>query len=41
MAAVFLPFAVTAVAIPAAVGNWLGWSDVAVFALMYVISGSA
>ena len=39
MAAVFLPFAVTAVAIPLLWGNWLGWSDVAVFAFMYLISG--
>ena len=40
MAAVFLPFAVTAVADPAASGaSWLGWSDVAVFALMYLLSG--
>ena len=39
MAAVFLPFAVTAVAIPLLWGNWLGWSDVAVFVLMYLISG--
>ncbi len=39
MTAVFLPFAVTAVAIAVLWGNWVGWSDVAVFALMYVISG--
>jgi len=39
MAAVFIPFAVTAAAIPLLWGNWLGWSDVAVFALMYLLSG--
>ena len=33
MAAVFLPFAVTVAAIPLLWGSWLGWSDVAVFAL--------
>ena len=39
MAAVFLPFAVTAAAIPLLWGSWLGWSDVAVFVFMYLISG--
>jgi stearoyl-CoA desaturase (Delta-9 desaturase) len=39
MAAVFLPFAVTAVAVPHLWGSWLGWSDVAVFVLMYLVSG--
>src|ERR1700750_130939 len=39
MAAVFLPFAVTAAAVPLLWGDWLGWSDVAVFALMYLVSG--
>jgi len=37
--AVFLPFAVVAVAVPLMWGHWVGWSDVAVFALMYVLSG--
>src|SRR4051795_12206545 len=39
MAAVFIPFAVTAVVIPLLWGSWVGWSDVAVFALMYLLSG--
>src|SRR3954449_5129123 len=39
MAAVFLPFAVTAAVIPLLWGSWLGWSDVAVFGLMYLVSG--
>jgi stearoyl-CoA desaturase (delta-9 desaturase) len=39
MAAVFIPFAVTAAAIPLLWGSWLGWSDVAVFVLMYLLSG--
>src|SRR3954454_16802729 len=39
MAAVLLPFAVTAAAVPLLWGNWLGWSDVAVFGLMYLLSG--
>jgi stearoyl-CoA desaturase (delta-9 desaturase) len=39
MTAVFLPFAVVAVAIPLLWGNLAGWSDVVVFVLMYLISG--
>ncbi len=39
MAAVFLPFVVVAAAVPLLWGNLLGWSDVVVFAFMYVISG--
>ena len=40
MAAVFIPFAVTAVAVVLLWGgDWLGWSDVAVFVLMYLVSG--
>jgi len=39
MAAVFLPFAVTIIAIPLLWGSWMGWSDVAVFSFMYLISG--
>src|SRR3954464_2384864 len=39
MAAVFIPFAVTAVVIPLMWGHWVGWSDVAVFTLMYLLSG--
>ena len=34
-----VPFAVTAAAIPLIWGSWLGWSDVAVFVFMYLISG--
>src|SRR3954464_8898998 len=39
IAAVFLPFAVVAIAVTLMWGHWVGWSDVAVFALMYVLSG--
>jgi stearoyl-CoA desaturase (delta-9 desaturase) len=39
MAAVFLPFAITLAAIPIFWGSWLGWTDVAAFAFMYLISG--
>ena len=39
MAAVFLPFLVVAAAVPLLWGNLLGWSDIVVFAFMYVISG--
>jgi stearoyl-CoA desaturase (delta-9 desaturase) len=39
MAAVFIPFAVFLVAIPLLWGHWVGWSDIAVFALMYLLSG--
>ena len=39
IAAVFLPFAVVAVVVSLMWGHWVGWSDVAVFALMYVLSG--
>jgi stearoyl-CoA desaturase (Delta-9 desaturase) len=37
--AVFLPFVVVAVAVALMWGHWVGWSDVAVFALMYLLSG--
>src|SRR5918912_1443223 len=37
--AVFLPFIVVAVAVALMWGHWVGWSDVAVFALMYLLSG--
>ena len=39
MAAVFIPFAVTAIAVAIFWGDWVGWSDVAVFAIMYLLSG--
>jgi stearoyl-CoA desaturase (Delta-9 desaturase) len=39
MTAVLLPFVVVAVAIPLLWGHLLGWSDVAVFVLMYLLSG--
>ncbi|MBE2319959.1 fatty acid desaturase [Solirubrobacter sp. CPCC 204708] len=39
MAAVFIPFIVTAVAIAVLWGDWIGWSDVVVFGIMYVLSG--
>src|SRR3954447_12535877 len=39
MTAVFLPFLVVAVAVPLLWGDLVGWSDVAVFVVMYVISG--
>ena len=39
MAAVFLPFIVVAVAIPLLWGDFVGWSDVTVFAIMYILSG--
>src|SRR3954467_4898683 len=39
MTAVFVPFAVTAAAIALLWGDWIGWSDVAVFVLMYTLSG--
>jgi stearoyl-CoA desaturase (delta-9 desaturase) len=39
MAAVFIPFIVTAAAIVVLWGDWVGWSDVVVFAIMYVLSG--
>jgi stearoyl-CoA desaturase (Delta-9 desaturase) len=39
MTAVFLPFAVLVVAVALMWGDWVGWSDVAVFALMYLLSG--
>jgi stearoyl-CoA desaturase (delta-9 desaturase) len=39
MAAVFLPFLVLIVAVPLLWGDLVGWSDVAVFALMYLLSG--
>ena len=37
--AVFLPFVVVAVAVALMWGHWVGWSDVAVFVLMYLVSG--
>lgn len=39
MAAVFIPFLVTAAAVAVLWGDWVGWSDVVVFAIMYVLSG--
>ena len=39
MTAVLLPFVVVAIAVPLLWGNLVGWSDVAVFTFMYVISG--
>ena len=39
IAAVFLPFAVAAGAVWLMWGHWVGWSDVAVFGLMYLLSG--
>jgi stearoyl-CoA desaturase (delta-9 desaturase) len=39
IAAVVIPFAVVAVAVPLLWGDWLGPSDVAAFAVMYVLSG--
>jgi stearoyl-CoA desaturase (delta-9 desaturase) len=39
MTAVLLPFVVVAIAVPLLWGDLVGWSDVAVFVLMYLISG--
>src|ERR1700752_1445033 len=39
MAAVFLPFIVVAAAIPLLWGDFVGWSDLTVFAIMYILSG--
>jgi stearoyl-CoA desaturase (delta-9 desaturase) len=39
MAAVFIPFIVVAVAIPLLWGDFVGWSDLTVFAIMYILSG--
>jgi stearoyl-CoA desaturase (delta-9 desaturase) len=39
MAAVFIPFLVVAVAIPLLWGDFVGWSDLTVFAIMYILSG--
>jgi stearoyl-CoA desaturase (delta-9 desaturase) len=39
MTAVFLPFLVVATAVPLLWGHLVGWSDVVVFVLMYLISG--
>src|SRR3954453_16635733 len=39
IAAVVVPFAVVAVAVPLLWGDWLGPSDVVAFAIMYVLSG--
>jgi stearoyl-CoA desaturase (delta-9 desaturase) len=39
MAAVLVPFLAVAVAVPILWGEWVGWSDIAVFVLMYLVSG--
>ena len=39
MTAVLLPFVVVAIAVPLLWGNLVGWSDVAVFVIMYTLSG--
>jgi stearoyl-CoA desaturase (delta-9 desaturase) len=39
MTAVLLPFVVVAIAVPLLWGDLVGWSDVTVFALMYILSG--
>jgi stearoyl-CoA desaturase (delta-9 desaturase) len=39
MTAVLLPFVVVAIAVPLLWGHLVGWSDIAVFVLMYLISG--
>jgi stearoyl-CoA desaturase (delta-9 desaturase) len=39
MTAVLLPFVVVAIAVPLLWGDLIGWSDVTVFVLMYLISG--
>src|ERR1700755_3326580 len=39
MAAVFIPFAVTAIAVAIFWGDWVGWADVVVFSIMYLLSG--
>jgi stearoyl-CoA desaturase (Delta-9 desaturase) len=39
MAAVFIPFAVFAIAIPLLWGDWVGWSDIVAFCVMYALSG--
>jgi stearoyl-CoA desaturase (delta-9 desaturase) len=39
MAAVVVPFVVVALAVPLLWGDWIGPSDVIVFAIMYVLSG--
>jgi stearoyl-CoA desaturase (delta-9 desaturase) len=39
MTAVAIPFLVVAAAIPLLWGDWLGWSDVAIFIFMYLVSG--
>jgi stearoyl-CoA desaturase (delta-9 desaturase) len=39
MAAVFIPFIVVAVSIPLLWGDFVGWSDLTVFAIMYILSG--
>src|SRR6201999_4532216 len=39
MTAVLLPFMVVAIAVPLLWGDLVGWSDVAVFTLMHVLSG--
>jgi stearoyl-CoA desaturase (Delta-9 desaturase) len=36
---VVIPFLALIVAVPVAWGGWLGWSDVAIAAVMYVVSG--
>jgi stearoyl-CoA desaturase (delta-9 desaturase) len=39
MTAVLLPFVVVAIAVPLLWGHLVGWSDIAVFVLMYLVSG--
>ena len=39
LAAVFLPFAIVAVAVPLLWNTLIGWSDIVVFATMYVLCG--
>jgi len=39
MTAVLLPFVVVAIAVPLLWGHLVGWSDVVVFAVMYLLSG--
>ena len=35
---IIVPFAAVIAAIPIAWGGWLGWSDVAIFVIMYTIT---
>jgi stearoyl-CoA desaturase (delta-9 desaturase) len=39
MTAVLLPFVVVAIAVPLLWGHLVGWSDIAVFVVMYLVSG--